>query len=159
MPRCVKVRFQDLDFEEATLVGSGFYSASAAFPGWQVLIGTTPTSEVVYDALSTGGAEVSITDDKNGFVPIQGSYTAFLFASSVPGHDSTVSLSQTGTVPTGNEWIELDANQASSSSFSVALNGTPVTMTPVQTYPNYTLYGGNISAWSGQTATTGNYGK
>lgn len=148
--------FQNLDFEAANLSGHSapsFIPTTSAFPGWQTLIGTTPTSDVLYDDVSTGGPDIAIIDDKNGFVPIQGNYTAYLMASSVPGHDATVSLTQTGTVPSGNEWIELDANQAFSSSFSVTFNGTPVTMTPLQTYPNYTLYGGNVSAWSGQTAT------
>jgi hypothetical protein len=148
--------FENLDFENANATGftpPTTIPAVDAFPGWDVLIGTTPTSVVAYDALSIGGPAVAIIDGTTGFVPIQGNYTAYLMASSIQGHAATVSLRQTGTVPAGNEWIELDANQVYSSSFSVTLNGTAVSMTPLHTYPSYTLYGGNVSAWAGQTAT------
>jgi hypothetical protein len=147
--------FQNLDFEDANT--SAFSPADIpsadAFPGWETLVGGMEVSSVGYDALSIGGAAIAIIDDKTGYVPIQGTYTAYLMASSVSGHADTVSLSQSGTVPVGTGWIEMDANQASSSTFSVTLNGTAVNMTPLQTYPSYTLYGGNVSAWSGQTAT------
>jgi hypothetical protein len=146
--------FQDLNFEDAVIarLGTG-YSAASAFPGWQVLIGTTPTSVVGYDGLSIGAPAIAIIDDLTGYVPIDGNYTAYLMASSIPDHSGTASLAQTGTIPAGTQSIELDANQATSSSFAVTVNGNTINMTPVETYPGYTLYGGNVSAWSGQTAT------
>lgn len=146
--------FQDLNFEDAIIarLGTG-YSAASAFPGWQVLIGNTPTSTVLYDAVSTGAPDVAIIDDLTGYLPIQGNYTAYLMGATLGNQSTSVSLSQSGTVPSGTESIEMDANQAPGSSFVVSLDGDAVTMFPLQGYSGYTLYGGNVSAWSGQNAT------
>jgi hypothetical protein len=46
----------------------------------------------------------------------------------------------------------LDANEQFSS-FLVTVGGQTVNMTPLQAFPSYTLYGGNISAWAGHGAT------
>jgi hypothetical protein len=146
--------FQDLDFENAVIERLGTaYSAAAAFPGWQVLIGTTPTSTVFYDDVSIGAPNVSIIDDKTGYVPIDGNnFTAYLQGATLGNQSTSVSLTQTGMVPTGTESIQLDANQSPGSSFVVFLNGGAVNMVPLESYPTYTLYGGNVSAWSGQSA-------
>jgi hypothetical protein len=146
--------FQDLNFEGAVITGSGGnYSAASAFPGWQVYIGTTATTVVGYDGVSIGAPAVAIIDDKTGYVPIQGNYTAYLMAATLGSQSTSVSLSQTGTVPVGTESVQLDANQAPGSSFVVTLNGDTISMIPLQTLSGYTLYGGNISAWSGQDST------
>jgi hypothetical protein len=146
--------FQDLDFEQATIVrlGTG-YSAASAFPGWQTLIGTTSTSVVLYDAVSIGAPDIAIIDDKTGYVPIQGNYTAYLMSATLGSQSTSVSLTQTGIVPAGTESIQLDANQEQGSSFVVSLGGDTISMVPLETFSGYTLYGGNISAWSGQNAT------
>ena len=145
--------FQDLNFEEAN-PGAGS-SAPNLFPGWQVFYGSTQGSVVGYDTVSTGGALISIQDDKYGYVPIQGNYTAFLQSASigVPLESISVALSQTGIVPTGTESIQLDASEANDGSFVVALGGDTISMVPLQTISGYTLYGGNISAWAGKDAT------
>ncbi len=44
-------------------------------------------------------------------------------------------------------------NRNACPSFVVSFDGTPVNMVPLQTYPSYTLYGGNISSWAGQSAS------
>src|SRR5579863_4036475 len=75
--------FQNLDFEDATLVGSGgFYSASAAFPGWTCLVGSTPTTVVYLDARPLASAEISLVNDNpsEGAAPLQGDYSASLFS-------------------------------------------------------------------------------
>ena len=63
----------------------------------------------------------------------------------------TTTLTQTGLVPAGTQSIQMDIEE-NSGSFTVALNGTTINMVPWQTLPNYTVYAGNVSAWSGQTA-------
>jgi hypothetical protein len=146
--------FQDLNFEQAAIVplGTGI-SAGSAFPGWQEFYGSIPTSVVSYDAATIGAANIAIVDDKSGYVPFQGNYMAFLEGATTPGLSTSVTLSQTGMVPTGIESIQLDANQAPGSSFVVSLDGDAVNMVPLESYSGYTLYGGNVSAWSGQNAT------
>ena len=148
--------FQNLDFEQANL--SGFSPMSVvptidAFPGWQAFFNTTPQSSVSYDALSAGAPVIAIVDDEIGYTPIQGNYTAFLEAAANGSGSGSATLSQTGLVPAGTESIQLDANQQSGSLFVVSVGGQPIDMIPLQTFANYTLYGGNISAWSGQDAT------
>ncbi len=141
--------FQNLDFEAANVAGTQINSlvpTASAFPGWQTFEGTTEISSVVYDGISTGAFEISIVDTKGG-LPIQGNYSAYLFSSL----GTTTTLSQTGLVPAGTESIQMDAYEALGS-FTVTLAGQTVNLVPLQTFPNFTLYGGNISAWSGDNA-------
>jgi hypothetical protein len=144
--------FQNLDFEAANVSAyspGSLVPTASAFPGWQALIGTTPTSTVGYDAETLSVASISIN---NGAL-IQGSYTAFLQSAVVGSQSTSVTLSQTGLVPTGAESIELDGNEPNGGSFAVTLGGDNITMFPLQTFSGYTLYGGNISAWGGQDAS------
>jgi hypothetical protein len=154
---CVSAQgtFQNLNFEAANLSGyqPGFVPTTSAFPDWQALIGASPASAVLYDDVSIGAPEIAIMDDKTGYVPIQGSYTAYLMSAVVGTVSTSVTLSQTGLVPTGTESIQLDANQAPYSSFVVTLGGDTINMVPLETFANYTLYGGNVSAWAGQDAS------
>ncbi|HEY3855174.1 MAG TPA: hypothetical protein VGO67_12335 [Verrucomicrobiae bacterium] len=141
-----------MDFEEANpaAIGNG-NSASVLFPNWQVLVGGTPTSVVGYNTETLGAPFVSMWDDKLGYVPIQGDYTAFLQSARLGSQSATVGLSQTGLVPEGTESIQLDANQEEGSSFVVMLGGNVVPMSPVQSFSGYTLYEGNASEWAGQS--------
>ena len=38
-------------------------------------------------------------------------------------------------------------------SFAVTVGGESINMVPLQNFANYTLYGGNVSAWAGQDTT------
>jgi hypothetical protein len=141
--------FQNLDFESAqipsgTRPGSGA-SINSAFPGW------TP-SVAFYDGASLGGAAICIIDQLNaGDKPLQGSYSAYLFGGSDPFQGPTsMTISQTGLVPNGTTSLLMDVYAWFS--FTVSLGGQPVNMVPLQTFPSYTLYGGDISAFAGQTA-------
>jgi hypothetical protein len=102
--------FQDLDFEQATIVplGNGI-SAASAFPGWQTLIGTTPTSVVYLDGKSAGSPLISLVnnDPSEGLAPLQGNYSAYLISASIPAARTSVTLSQTGIVPASTESIQL----------------------------------------------------
>jgi hypothetical protein len=141
--------FQNLDFEAANLSGyspPALVPTTSAFPGWQALIGTTPTSTVGYNSETLSIASISINDE----MLIQGNYTAFLQSAIVGSQSTSVTLSQTGIVPNGTESIELDANEPNGGAFAVTLGGDNLTMFPLQTFSGYTLYGGNVSAWAGQ---------
>jgi hypothetical protein len=153
--------FVNLNFESANLsgypAGDMAVPISAAFPGWSAFSINTRTvtntaTTVWYDALSEGGAAISINDTNTGFgfVPLQGKYSAMLFG----GGGYTVGISQTGVVPGGTESLEV---QVSTSIFGgpftpviVTLGGQTISMAPLQTFPNYTLYGGDVSAFAGQ---------
>jgi hypothetical protein len=155
--------FQNLDFESANIPPStpipSLVSITEALLGWSgELIDTsttvaTPQTQVVYDGISTGGPGISIIDDNSpGAKPIQGNYSVFLFGG---GNNPlySASISQTGLIPAGTESLLMSAWESPDASPIVAVNGQPVNMVPLQSFANYTLYGGNISSYAGQTAT------
>jgi hypothetical protein len=152
--------FQNLNFEEANVSGyqpDGMIPTTAAFPGWEVFStgagGTTPLSSVWYDGFSLGGALVSIIDDHPPLSPLDGNYSALLFGGGPEQNLSSVSIGQTGTVPTGTQSIQFDGN-VSGASFTVTLGNTTIDMVPLQSFAHYDLWGGNIPAsMAGQSET------
>ncbi|HEY3857009.1 MAG TPA: hypothetical protein VGO67_21710 [Verrucomicrobiae bacterium] len=143
--------FKNLDFEQANPAGGN--TTAALFPGWTVYFGSVQQSFAAYDP-SVGDSQPSIYlgDDKTGGQPFQGNYYAFLQSAANGEVNYDVSLVQTGVVPSGTDSIELDAFDVNSS-FVLTFDGKPVNMQPLQTFPNYTVYGGDVSEWSGQNAT------
>jgi hypothetical protein len=154
--------FQNLDFEEANLLGyqaGNMVPTTTAFPGWQASEegsgGTFPLSSVFYDGISIGGAGASIggNDPSRGTSPLDGNYSAYLFGGGPQQNLFSTSISQTGTVPAGAQAIEFDAS-VSRAPFVVVLGGTTIAMTPMQSFVDYELWGGNIPAgMAGQTET------
>ena len=149
--------FVNLDFESANVSG---YSArdivpiSQALPGWSACAydstTTNTATQAVYDGISGVGTFVSIEDATVGTVgPIQGKYSAWLYAEAGVYSEQ---LSQTGLVPSGTQSLLVDAHDESSP-FVVTLGGQVLTMVPLQTFPDYTVYGGDISALAGTEAT------
>lgn len=66
---------------------------------------------------------------------------------------SSSTISQTGLVPTGTKSLSIDA-YVSGAPFIVTLGGQTISMIPLQVFPTYTEYGGNIpSAFAGQAET------
>lgn len=148
--------FRNLDFESANLLGYAPGSTvpiSAALPGWSGLLGTTAANGVWYDNINIGGGAISIIDplDRLGYVPLQGNYSALLMGTG-PGFGGPTTISQTGFVPTGTRSILVDMLWFSAAPI-VTLGGETVAMTPIKSFPNYTLYAGDISSFSGKTAT------
>jgi hypothetical protein len=153
--------FQNLNFEAASVSGDSpgqLIPISAGLPGWNGYLTdtstsvTTPQTQVVYDGISTGGAFISIIDQNEpGVQPLQGSYSVFLFGGGAPSVIAA-SISQTGLIPVGTQTLLMDAYTANASPV-VAIDGQTISMLPVQTFPNYIEYDGNISSFAGQTAT------
>ncbi len=148
--------FLNLDFESANLSGyspgSHNVPINAALLGWNGYFVTSTTTnqatQVWYDDLSSGGAAISVNDTNNGFgpaIPLQGKYSVYLFGGS---GNVSATISQTGSVPVGTKSLLMDVNQYFG--FVVTLGGQTVNMVPLQLFSNYTLYGGDISAYSGQ---------
>jgi len=155
--------FGNLNFEAANV--SGFSPGesdvpiSDALPGWSVAYvnatNTIVASQVWYDSISLGGAVISVNDvNSPAFSPIQGRYSAFLFGG--PYNSPTLysaEIDQTAVVPTGTESLLLDA-YVFGATFTVTLAGQSINMVPLETFANYTEYGGNIpSLLAGQMAT------
>jgi hypothetical protein len=148
--------FQNLNFEEANPVivdGSPYYpygvTSASALPNWTVSIGGVPQTQIVENDPSLGAPSVMLAGpgDAFGFPPIDGNYSVLLqgsFSSSVPA------ISQTGLIPAGTQSLYFEA-QTGTGALDVLVGNQDVPFAAVGSGPNYTLYGANISAWSGQT--------
>lgn len=160
---CAQGSFQNLGFENPILPLApdprGFLSASDAIPGWMPYIGTNPAG-VLYNSTYLGTAVVDLIGPEytNSPIVIDGSYTVVLQAglansSGSPGGvaQTEVSIRQTGLVPLGTESIFFKA-ATGFLPLSVSLAGQSIPIFAMGTGPNYTLYGGDISAFGGQTA-------
>lgn len=154
--------FVNLNFESANSSGyspNNDIPVTNAFPGWSVSysalgVGTNTAATVFYDSISLGGALISINDTNTGFgfLPIQGRYSAYLFGGPSdifsPSNPTYSTISQTGLVPNGTASLLMDVNAGNG--FIVSLGGQTISMTPIQTFSTYTLYGGDVSSFAGQ---------
>ena len=159
--------FQNLGFESATIVpvsGGPFVDFTQAFPGWTGYVGGVQQFLTMYDSLAMSTAGFSIID--TNYAPvygwgstgglIQGRYTAVLMSGVTgPGQSSDATITQTGLVPVGTESLWFKAQFApfsSSGSFGVTLGGQTLSLVPVASGADYTLYGADVHAFAGQTA-------
>ncbi len=151
-------QFVNLGFESAHLppipqgqFGS-FVPISQALPGWIGFLGTTPFSSVLQNNFDLGSPNISIfgpnwTTDQG---IIEGQYTVLL-QTGVGNED--VFLLQNGLIPLGSQSLLFKAASANDSltiNFSVSFTGQHLSPIPLSFGPNYTLYGADISAFSGQ---------
>jgi len=131
----------------------------AALPAWNVsgTSGNYPVvvADVLYDGYgSSSNWLVSINDSNtgHGYAPIQGQYTV-AFKTTV---GSTATIGQTGLIPPGTESLRMDV-RTSGSPFSVllvsGLTYHPISMMPLENFPDYTAYGGDVSALAGKVVT------
>jgi hypothetical protein len=138
--------FTNLNFESAVVTGHSAgdsIPAANAFPGWNVSLAP------VYNGISLGAPAISIIDSAAplGAGPLQGKYSAFLFGSL----GVTAEISQTGLIPAGTESVRMDVYTFYG--FTVMLDGQPLTMVPLSSTSSYTVYGADIPAYAGETAT------
>ena len=158
--------FQNLDFEAGNvgsiLVSSGI-PISEALPYWTVMINGSAQTSVRYNEIDMTLPSVSLISANNddGWRPIDGEYDVELNATAGNyfGFQGNASISQTGVIPAGTQYLLFDATQSpteSSGTLTVSIASQVVTMMPVSTVPTpwvtYTVYEANISAWAGQTA-------
>ena len=147
--------FVNLNFEAATLATNGapsFVSTSVGLPGWTALIGGVSQSSILYNNGTLGSSAVAILGNGNLINPvIEGGFSASLTA----GDTGDAAISQTGLVPAGSASIFYKAYSQGNGlpNLLVTLNGQAITPFQLLTTPNYTLYGGDVSAFAGQTAS------
>jgi PEP-CTERM motif len=149
--------FQNLGFESALVSGHAPHDGlpiTSALPGWAAGVdGADKTATVYYDAVSLGGPFIAINDANTGFgfTPIQGRFSACLFSTGGNLPVAT-SISQTGLVPA--DTMSLQAQMVVQGPTPVVmLGGQVINMVPLAAFPAYTLYGADVSAFAGQTAT------
>ena len=148
---CYGQDFVNLDFEDANVSGysPGTFGIPVvdAFPGWSASYsqGTTEASKVWYDAISLGGAVISINDSNGppyGFGALDGNYSAYLFG----GIGGSATLSQTGLVPIGTKSLIVSAQSRFwGSLLVVSVDGQPISESQYSTY--------DISSFAGKTVT------
>jgi hypothetical protein len=148
--------FENLDFESADVTGyaPGFIPVSSALPDWSAYFisgGTTNAlTQITYDGISAGTAGIFIEDSSSAFIsPLQGAYSVAIFGSQF--ESETAVISQTGLVPNGTMSLLMDVYLFNS--FQITLGGQTINMIPLQTFSNYTLYGGDISSFAGNIET------
>jgi hypothetical protein len=150
--------FQNLDFESATVSPGDPPSTvpvSIGMPGWTVFIGTTPQSTILFNDSTLGTSSLAILGRGNSLSPvIEGNFTALLFAGADPANNqlpADVSLSQTGRLPANANAILFKA-RGGLAGFTVAVGGQAIPIVSVLATADYTLYGGDVSSFAGQSA-------
>lgn len=157
--------FQNLGFEFATTVPVpgdpyGRVEFTPAFPGWIAYIGGVQQNLALYNNQFLDSSGVGLVDRNSTFGGvIGGNYTAFLQAGvALGGPDiADAALAQTGLVPEFAESLLFRAQHgglfgSGPGPLLVTLGGQPLDLIPLGTGANFTLYGADIHAWSGQTA-------
>jgi hypothetical protein len=156
--------FVNLDFGSANLLGYSPGSInvpiSAALPGWNAYFindaNTQQLTQVTYDTITAGGNEISVVDTagvSGAPAPLQGTYGAVVVGTDL-NWNITGMISQTGVVPVGTSSITMDvATYYTFATFEVVLGGQLLNMIPLENFPEYTVYGANISEFAGNLET------
>ena len=149
--------FVNLDFELANLTSipagqfGGYVSSTNAIPNWTAFIDGNQTTQVLQNNLTVGAPSIEILGpDWNLGGIIQSNYTVVLTAG-VGGH--TVTMSQTGLIPNSASSLLFVANSGNPGGFTfqVLFAGQSLNFSALSTGSNYTLYGADISPYSGLT--------
>jgi hypothetical protein len=143
--------FVNLDFELAKVqdlpLGQGeSVAVTNGVPGWGIFP-ELPGGTMLHNSLPLGGAAVSINGPQWPADQIlQGIYTVALYHS-VAGPPMTAGIFQTGQLPGAAKSIQFYGAGTLALSFA----GQDIPLFPIGNSANYTIYGGDISAFAGQT--------
>ena len=153
--------FQNLGFESASIPNLNppdqfvILPIGQALPGWSGFLGTNQATQVFYNGISAGPAEISLvgrnTDIWSNNV-IAGNYTVVLQAGGA-GVQVSAAIAQTGLIPVNSLSIQFGISGVSGSigGFDVSFDGQNIPIVPLRSFSNYELYGGDISAFAGQS--------
>jgi hypothetical protein len=154
--------FQNLDFEESTVPQdsqTNVVSSLNAFPGWSVYVSTNQQTFVGFNNGCFGSTCVSLLGTNGdrilGYRSLEGGFSALLqggVSGSVVLYPTAASILQTGFIPASARSILFRAGPSIPGTLSVSLGGIDIPFLALSNGPNYTVYGGDISAFAGQTA-------
>jgi hypothetical protein len=150
--------FQDLNFEDANIVpisGEPFaVTVANALPGWTVDYGSVQQTQIFYNDPAVGSTQVTLyAEGYPGFpgTVLDGTFSLLLQGGEVNGVPASASISQLGQIPFGTQSLLFENYAGSLQPPEVFIGNDELSLFPVGSGPNYTLYGGNIFAWAGQT--------
>ncbi len=144
--------FQNLAFESAAVPdlpanqSGGFVRIGSGMPAWGGFIGANPVTQILHNDVTLGSSAIAILGPDFAFGRIEANYTSLLIA----GSGGDVSITQTGVLPANSKSITFKAVPGNGS-FNVSLDGSLIPVVTLQITPNYTLYGGDVAAFAGQT--------
>lgn len=135
--------FQNLDFEAAHNLPSPGNSAatSNALPGWLAFSGTNVLPTIPYN-IASAVPQVGLYGSNS--LALSGNFDVLL--------SKDGSISQTGLIPADAQSLLFKGRWSSLASLGVSLGGQSLSFTAISSGADYTLYGADISAFSGQTA-------
>jgi hypothetical protein len=159
-----QVTFQNLDFESAILSPAlpnqypNLVPISSALPDWTGYLGAEQQTQVEYNALTSGDANIAVlgptwSTSEPGI--IDGNYSVLLEAGAVPsGYTGNASIEQTGTIPANAESMQLKAwVYGNPSDFGISFAGNTLTPILLSSGASYNTYGINIAPYAGQTGS------
>src|SRR5947209_11328601 len=143
--------FVNLDFEHPvlplTLGLDGRVSITNALPGWTGYMDGLSCDRVFYDDISLGAAAISLHDTNSFITILQGRYTVLL-QPSFPGGTIVPAIGQVSTVPSTARSVRFyEAEGIPSVSFA----GQQIALVSLGSTPTYTILGGDVSGFAGQT--------
>jgi hypothetical protein len=149
--------FVNLNFENATITPdpSGPYYpdavyASNAIPGWTTTGGFLGPNDIGYNFFSLGSTAITLVGTNAAIHAIDGNFGVFLY-----GGDTApaVTLSQTAMLPADAASIFFKAQYSGAPGgiLLVSVGGQNIPFSPISTGSDYTLYGGDVSAFAGQS--------
>jgi hypothetical protein len=145
--------FQNLNFEQANVpvVPFGQFGADVTsldgVPFWTTYIGSNQVFSIFHNNASLGSAAIAILGpDWSSQSILEGSYTVRLQASTA-GPSRTAAIGQTGQIPAGTQSLEFFGTGG----YTVTFAGQQITLVSLGSTASYTIFGGDISSFAGQT--------
>jgi hypothetical protein len=154
--------FQNLDFESAHNIPAfdphahpWYMSAADALPGWSCYVGTNQTTFVAFNDLTLDAAGVSLITNTSAYYPmpaglLSGQYCVSLQYGAVsagPLVYGPASIAQSGQVPSDARSIQFRGTVP----FTVTFGGNSIPLVVLSSQGDYSIYGGDISQFAGQT--------
>jgi hypothetical protein len=145
--------FQNLNFEAANVPdvpprqGGDRVSVSNGVPAWTVYLGGVQQGLMFHNDISIGAAEVAIYGPQ--WFPsqiLEGNYTVSLQPSTA-GPPTTAAIGQTGRIPQTAQSVIFYGDGGCALTFG----GQPISLVALGSGANYTIFGGDISAFANQT--------
>jgi hypothetical protein len=140
--------FQNLNFESANV--SGFSPGSVPFtnalPGWSGYTYGGTNNMAVYNTVGLGSALVTLQGPGSSYPIAEGNYMVILQGSS-GGTPSSAAIGQVGTIPVTMQSLLFWGNFVGNLTF----NGEAIPYSILENIGSYSVYGGNVAAFAGQT--------